>query len=251
VLTPLQQRLLEIVSRLPDAEGLALATGAGDVPAPTAGQPRCGPGRCRARGAARGGAATGSARSAISGVTGCCARVRFRRAARLTRGRRVGGRGGEVPTPPAPSPARGSRRRACRWTGWCPRGSQGLAAGAQAGSHRTRTTPRRALGLEAAVVDRARMPIRSLEPEDVREGTAFVAGPAALLVAKLHQLGSVARPSCPLTDAPVAVPRQPRTRSMCSSVRRAECCPGQRDPVGRDRAWPATAPVVFDRPELA
>jgi len=48
---------------------------------------------------------------------------------------------------------------------------------------------RRAVGLEAAVIDRARMPIRGLDPADDREVTAYVAGPAALLVAKLHKLG--------------------------------------------------------------
>lgn len=50
-------------------------------------------------------------------------------------------------------------------------------------------TTRRAVGLEAAVIDRARMPIRALDPSDDREVTAYVAGPAALLVAKLHKLG--------------------------------------------------------------
>lgn len=50
-------------------------------------------------------------------------------------------------------------------------------------------TTRRAVGLEAAVIDRARMPIRALDPSDDREVTTYVAGPAALLVAKLHKLG--------------------------------------------------------------
>lgn len=48
---------------------------------------------------------------------------------------------------------------------------------------------RRAVGLEAAVIDRARMPIRALDPADDRVVAAYVAGPAALLVAKLHKLG--------------------------------------------------------------
>ena len=48
---------------------------------------------------------------------------------------------------------------------------------------------RRAVGLEAAVVDHAEMAIRSLSPEDPRVVAANVAGPAALLVAKLHKLG--------------------------------------------------------------
>lgn len=47
---------------------------------------------------------------------------------------------------------------------------------------------RRATGLEAAVVDRAPMLIRALDVHDERAFTASVAGPAALLVAKLHKL---------------------------------------------------------------
>jgi hypothetical protein len=48
---------------------------------------------------------------------------------------------------------------------------------------------RRAVGLEAAVIDRTLLPIRALDPTDDREVTAYVAGPAALLIAKLHKLG--------------------------------------------------------------
>ncbi|GAB3961626.1 hypothetical protein GCM10029978_014330 [Actinoallomurus acanthiterrae] len=48
---------------------------------------------------------------------------------------------------------------------------------------------RRAVGLEAAVVDYAPMEIRSLSSDDDRVFAAKVAGPAALLVAKLHKLG--------------------------------------------------------------
>ncbi|HEU5007613.1 MAG TPA: hypothetical protein VFT67_11590 [Jatrophihabitantaceae bacterium] len=47
---------------------------------------------------------------------------------------------------------------------------------------------RRAVGLEAAVVDNAVMTIRALAADDGREVEARVAGPAALLVAKLHKL---------------------------------------------------------------
>lgn len=47
---------------------------------------------------------------------------------------------------------------------------------------------RRATGLEAAMVDRAPMLIRALDVQDERTFTASVAGPAALLVAKLHKL---------------------------------------------------------------
>ncbi len=48
---------------------------------------------------------------------------------------------------------------------------------------------RRAVGLEAAVVDNALMTIHPLASDDEREVEARVAGPAALLVAKLHKLG--------------------------------------------------------------
>lgn len=51
--------------------------------------------------------------------------------------------------------------------------------------HATRRTP----GLEAAVVDHAPMTIVALDPDDSRSAEIEVAGPAALLVAKLHKLG--------------------------------------------------------------
>ncbi len=47
---------------------------------------------------------------------------------------------------------------------------------------------RRAVGLEAAVIDYQIMPVRSLSTEDSRILTVRVAGPAALLVAKLHKI---------------------------------------------------------------
>lgn len=47
---------------------------------------------------------------------------------------------------------------------------------------------RRAAGLEASVVDNHEMEIRSLAANDTRAVTARVAGPAALLVAKLHKI---------------------------------------------------------------
>lgn len=53
------------------------------------------------------------------------------------------------------------------------------------GRHATRRTP----GLEAAVVDHDPMRIKGLDPSDPRETETNVAGPAALLVAKLHKLG--------------------------------------------------------------
>ncbi len=48
---------------------------------------------------------------------------------------------------------------------------------------------RRAVGLEAAIVDNEVMTIRALAADDNRAVDARVAGPAALLVAKLHKLG--------------------------------------------------------------
>ena len=47
----------------------------------------------------------------------------------------------------------------------------------------------RADGLEAALVDRSPMTIRSLDPTDKRTINVDVAGPTALLVAKLHKIG--------------------------------------------------------------
>jgi hypothetical protein len=51
------------------------------------------------------------------------------------------------------------------------------------------TAARRAVGLEAAVVDHAPMRVTALGEGDERSCTVEVAGPAALLVAKLHKLG--------------------------------------------------------------
>lgn len=47
----------------------------------------------------------------------------------------------------------------------------------------------RADGLEAALVDRSPMTITALDPKDERALTVNVAGPTALLVAKLHKIG--------------------------------------------------------------
>lgn len=52
-----------------------------------------------------------------------------------------------------------------------------------------RNAARRAVGLEAAVVDHAAIELHALAPGDGRVCTANVAGPAALLVAKLHKVG--------------------------------------------------------------
>ena len=59
--------------------------------------------------------------------------------------------------------------------------------GARLGPHGKKAA-RRAKGLEGALVDRARMKIASLDPTDDREVAMFVAGPAALLVAKVHKI---------------------------------------------------------------
>ena len=47
----------------------------------------------------------------------------------------------------------------------------------------------RAVGLEAALVDRSPMTITAMDPTDKRAITVDVAGPTALLVAKLHKIG--------------------------------------------------------------
>jgi hypothetical protein len=54
--------------------------------------------------------------------------------------------------------------------------------------HDDRAT-RRAAGLEAAVIDQTPMIVSALDPNDERAVEINVAGPAALLVAKLHKLG--------------------------------------------------------------
>ena len=59
--------------------------------------------------------------------------------------------------------------------------------GARLGPHGKKAV-RRAKGLEGALVDRARMMIASLDPTDNRQVAMFVAGPAALLVAKVHKI---------------------------------------------------------------
>lgn len=62
--------------------------------------------------------------------------------------------------------------------------------------HATRRTP----GLEAAVIDHAPMPIAALDPTDARRVEIAVAGPAALLVSKLHKLGERQRDPGRLVD---------------------------------------------------
>lgn len=60
--------------------------------------------------------------------------------------------------------------------------------GARLGVHGTRAA-RKARGLEAALVDRTPARVGTLEDNDARSFEVMVAGPSALLVAKLHKLG--------------------------------------------------------------
>lgn len=60
--------------------------------------------------------------------------------------------------------------------------------GARIPPHDARAT-RRAKGLEAVLVDFSEMEVSALDPDDHRVRRVKVAGPAALLVAKLHKLG--------------------------------------------------------------
>lgn len=58
---------------------------------------------------------------------------------------------------------------------------------ARLGLHGKRVA-RRAKGLEAALVDRQPTAIGALDPSDARSVTMLVAGPGALLVAKVHKI---------------------------------------------------------------
>ncbi len=60
--------------------------------------------------------------------------------------------------------------------------------GARLGAHGKRAA-RRAKGLEAALVDRERRTVVALPPTDERSREIWIAGPAALVVAKLHKIG--------------------------------------------------------------
>jgi hypothetical protein len=59
--------------------------------------------------------------------------------------------------------------------------------GARLGPHGNRAA-RRAVGLEAALVDHSTMTVTALEPADTRQFEVEVAGAAALLVAKAHKI---------------------------------------------------------------
>jgi hypothetical protein len=107
---------------------------------------------------------------------------------------------------------------------------ESLAGGS--GRHRARIPPhskhaaRRAAGLEAALIDNAPILVTPLDSRDGRAYTANVAGPAALLVAKLHKLGE--RQSTPgrlverthMTSTAYLSPPVPTTLpTRCSSSR--------------------------------
>ena len=71
--------------------------------------------------------------------------------------------------------------------------------GARLGPHGKKAA-RRAKGLEGALVDRERMEIASLDPGDERSVAMLVAGPAALLVAKVHKIADRAAPGDRVSD---------------------------------------------------
>jgi hypothetical protein len=68
-------------------------------------------------------------------------------------------------------------------------GGGGKAARAARIPPHARSATRRARGLEAALVDHGAMTVHSLDAYDARTFEANVAGPAGLIVAKLHKLG--------------------------------------------------------------
>lgn len=65
--------------------------------------------------------------------------------------------------------------------------SGGGRRGARLGPHGNRAA-RRAVGLEAALVDHSTMTVAALDPSDTRSFEVEVAGAAALLVAKAHKI---------------------------------------------------------------
>lgn len=76
-----------------------------------------------------------------------------------------------------------------------PVGRRGARLGVH-GNKAAKTVP----GLEGALVDRDRMPIRALAPGDRRTFTLWVAGPAALLVMKAHKIGEHLDDRRPIED---------------------------------------------------
>jgi hypothetical protein len=71
--------------------------------------------------------------------------------------------------------------------------------GARLGAHGS-AAARKARGLEAALVDRSRMRVAALDPADGRVFDVWVAGVAALLVAKLHKIADRSRQADRLRD---------------------------------------------------
>ena len=86
------------------------------------------------------------------------------------------------------SPAPGSARTGFPSTSWSPKRWLEPVSGEHASDPHGKRVARRAKGLEAALVDRKRMEIVSLERNDDRSVVMSVAGPAALLVAKVHKI---------------------------------------------------------------
>ncbi len=88
---------------------------------------------------------------------------------------------------------------------------------------------RRATGLEAAIVDHAPMRVAAIDPDDSRACIVNVAGPAALLVAKLHKLAERADTPDRLLDKDahdlyrllVAIP----TDQIATAIRRLQTDP--------------------------
>jgi hypothetical protein len=96
--------------------------------------------------------------------------------------------------------------------------------------HAKRAT-RRASGLEAAIVNHAPMTIAALDPADHRSSAIEVAGPAALLVAKLHKLG----------DRDDEAPDRSTTRTPMTSI---GCWSPSTPPCSRGRSrccWQTTS----------
>jgi Nucleotidyltransferase len=92
-----------------------------------------------------------------------------------------------------------------------------------------RRAARRVRGLEAAVVDNEVRTIEALEPEDTRSVAVRVAGPAALLTAKLHKLGERAEDGARLNDKDAhdvyRLLRVAEPRELAETVRRLQSEP--------------------------
>jgi hypothetical protein len=76
-----------------------------------------------------------------------------------------------------------------------PVGRRGARLGVH-GNQAAKTVP----GVEGALIDRDRMPIRALVPGDRRRFTLWVAGPAALLVMKAYKIGEHLHDGRPVED---------------------------------------------------